>query len=411
MATGHRSRATAAYLPALTPLRGIAAMLIILKHFTGPVLPNLDLTGYTMLLSNGYLAVDLFFLMSGVVIAHVYGQDLGRGLSFTTSAAFIRARFARLYPLHVCTLAYLVFIAMVSPFLYGLSTGSPFEFAWEGRYSIEAAIRNLLLIHGLWNDQLTWNYPSWSISTEFFAYLVFPFIAPRLATMRRGMALLGIAVLFSALWWLAHEQGGLDIVTGPSFLRCILQFGIGTLLYRLHLDGTCRHFFRRDWTFVAAAFAVILVLHFDLADILVVPLFMILILSGIHNEGRVESLLKTPLLVRLGDISFSLYMTHGVVDEMARVLFAWTTGHSDGQAVGAAASWLVLAAMLIGVLILSNVTYRRIEVPARRWLKSAALPRRRTEGVPAVSLTIDRRREPGCDNAARRPQDPPADWR
>lgn len=383
MNSGHQSRAPAAHLPALTALRGIAALLVVLLHFTGSILPNLDLTAYTMLVSNGYLAVDLFFLMSGVVIAHVYGRDLGRGLSLATSAAFFKARFARIYPLHFCTLVYLVFLAIVSPALYELATGKPFEVMWEGRYSVEAAIRNLLLIHGLWNEYLTWNYPSWSISTEFFAYLIFPFAAPLLATVRRGMALLGISVLFAALWWLAHEQGGLNIMTGPSFLRCILQFGIGTLLHRLYLEGTCRGILRRDGTFLAAAAGIVLILHFDLADILVVPLFMILILGGIHNEGRVRSVLKTPRLVRLGDLSFSLYMTHGVVDEITRAVLGFTTGHLDGRALGPGASCLVLAAMLIFVFALSDATYRRLEVPARRWLKSSSLePAREVSNSP-----------------------------
>lgn len=373
MASGQRSP-TIAYLPALTPLRGIAALLVVLFHFTGPVLPNLDLTPYTMLVSNGYLAVDLFFLMSGVVIAHVYGRELGRGLSITTGGAFLRARFARLYPLHFCTLAYLVIMGIVSPFLYGLATGAPFELVWEGRYSVNAAIKNLLLIHGLWNDYLTWNAPSWSISTEFYSYLIFPFAAPYLATMRRGMALCGILVLLAALWWLAHEHGGLGIVTGPSFLRCVLQFGIGTLLHRLYLEGTHRHILRRDGTFVITTFAIVLVLHFNLADMLIVPLFMTLILCGMHNEGQVVSVLKTRPLVWLGDISFSLYLAHGVVDEMTRVLFIITTGHPDGETVGAAGSWLVLAAMLIFSFALSDATYRRIEVPARRWLKSSSRP-------------------------------------
>lgn len=368
-----RRRSQTAFLPSLTPLRGIAALLIVLAHFTGPVLPQVDLTGYTMLFGNGYLAVDLFFLMSGVVIAHVYGEELGRGLSVETSAAFFRARFARLYPLHFCTLAYLVLIALVLPTLNGVANGQPLDMVWDGLYSIEATIRNLVLTHGFWNNHLSWNYPSWSISTEFFAYLAFPVAAPLLAVTRRGLALSGIAVLFVALCWLVREQGSLNIVVGPSFLRCLLQFGIGTLLHRLYLDGTGRNILRRDETFLAAAFAAILVLHFDLADLLVIPVFMILILAGIHNEGRVSSALNTPSLVRMGNLSFSLYMTHGIVEFMTRVLLGYATGYPDGRSLGVGASWLLLAAMLIFTFALSDAAYRRIEVPARRWLKTVSL--------------------------------------
>ena len=96
------------HLPTLTPLRGIAALMIVLFHFTGPVLPNLDPTAHTMVVANGYLAVDLFFLISGFVICHVYQQRFARSVSMAKFLGFVRARFARLYPMHIATLAFLV---------------------------------------------------------------------------------------------------------------------------------------------------------------------------------------------------------------------------------------------------------------------------------------------------------------
>lgn len=358
-----------AHIPTLTPLRGLAALLVVLFHFTGPLLPSLDTTTHTMLIENGYLAVDLFFLMSGVVIAHVYGPTLGQGFSPAVTAAFLRARFARLYPLHFCTLAFLFLLFLLLDLLISHATEQPIQMRWEGRHSIKGAIVNLLLLQGIWNEYATWNHPSWSISTEFFAYLAFPLIAPALIRLRRGATIIAIAGLFGGLWWLAFSHDGLNISTGPSVVRCVLQFGIGTLLYRLYLDGVGRRLLACDATFVVATAAVVVSMHFDWADILVVLLFMVLILAGIQNDGRVRSLSDARPLVWCGDISFSLYMTHGVVDDMVRILLGLTTGSPDGQALGTAASMVVLVAMLVFVFVVSGLTYRHIEVPGRRWLK------------------------------------------
>lgn len=404
--TGANIGSRPAHLPTLTPLRGIAALLVVLMHLSGTLLPNLDTARYTLVLENGYLAVDLFFLMSGVVIAHVYGSTLGAGPSLAGTATFLRARFARLYPLHFCTLAYLVLVHLIIHAVISVVHGQPFQFPWDGRHSINAAFANLLMIHGIWNDHSTWNYPSWSISTEFVAYLTFPVIAPLLAWQRRHMAIIAIAVLFAGLWWLAASHGGLAINTGPSVVRCVLQFGIGTLLYRLYLDGVGRRLLARDTTFAIAAAAVVLGLHLGWADILIVLVFMVLILAGIQNQGRVRELASARPLVWCGNISFSLYMTHGIIDELARILFGLTTGVPDGRSLGAAESLVALAAALVLVFIVSDFTYRRIEVPCRRWLNG--VPRKRagpgshltSSAVPAlcpVGPGFDDRSSPACE--------------
>ena len=87
------------YLSNLTPLRGIAALLVAIFHFEeiGGIFIN---PSTTMLIGKSYLMVDLFFIMSGFVMLHVYGDSFMKRLEWKVFFQFMKARFARLYPLH-----------------------------------------------------------------------------------------------------------------------------------------------------------------------------------------------------------------------------------------------------------------------------------------------------------------------
>ena len=357
------------HLPALTPLRGIAALLVVLFHYVGQsLLPNLG-GGSIPLFAKGYLAVDLFFLMSGFVIAHVYAGWFQERISSSTVMAFIRARFARIYPVHIFVLALYVIIDLGWNGLIFLGTGNFDPLPWEGRFSLGALLKNLVLVHGVWSDARTWNHPSWSISVEFFTYLLFPFAVVAVWRGGRAITLAAVAGLFAALAWLAHRHGGLDIVTGQAFFRCLIQFLIGMLLYRLYWDHFLSDLLRRDATFIAAAGATLAILYYGAPDILVVPAFMVLIMAGVQNGGRMHGLINAKPLVWLGNISYSVYMIHALVEDTTRKVFAITTGSGSGGQLGPAQSMLVAIGMVALVLVAADVMYRFIEVPARRLLK------------------------------------------
>ena len=92
------------YISSLTPLRGIAAILVVLYHFDVFLVvhqfPHLIDTKYSNIITNGYLWVDFFFILSGFVIFHVYGKKLSNR-DRTVVKKYLWARFSRLYPLHV----------------------------------------------------------------------------------------------------------------------------------------------------------------------------------------------------------------------------------------------------------------------------------------------------------------------
>src|ERR1700744_3320893 len=89
-----------------TSLRGIAAVLVVAFHYAVPLRHvGFDVNRYTLLVARGYLWVDLFFILSGFILCHVYANQL---VDIRSIASFFRARFARIYPLHIATLLLLV---------------------------------------------------------------------------------------------------------------------------------------------------------------------------------------------------------------------------------------------------------------------------------------------------------------
>ena len=111
----------------MTPLRGIAAIWVICFHYV-VVYFGFHPEKYSGVLNKGYLAVDMFFMLSGFVLSHVYWRtfasdqaDVGRNYW-----SFIGARIARLYPLHLFNLGQFV-VAALSFSLYEYSSVGKFE--------------------------------------------------------------------------------------------------------------------------------------------------------------------------------------------------------------------------------------------------------------------------------------------
>ncbi len=166
-------------LPALTGLRAFAACNIVFFHFSnphwfGPFAPIID---------NGYTAVSFFLLLSGFVLAYNYTERARAGQ--LTRWKFWVARFSRLYPI------YLVALALSYQMLrdeYHVRTNAEF---------LHGVILTPLLLQG-WVPNLAtfWNTPAWTMSTEAFFYVIFPFAA--MLPKPRGWA--GLLALLALLW-------------------------------------------------------------------------------------------------------------------------------------------------------------------------------------------------------------------
>jgi peptidoglycan/LPS O-acetylase OafA/YrhL len=164
-------------LPALTGVRFFAAFYVILTHSLPWIKNRVSLPlPVANFLSNGYLAVCLFFLLSGFILSYTYS---GLVPGVRNYAKFWEARFARIYPVY----------------FFSLLLALPFQFS---TLTLKSALAVLLMVQA-WNPlhpELSgaWNYPAWSLSVEAFFYLCFPFIQTRIGSMSRGVLQLSGAV-------------------------------------------------------------------------------------------------------------------------------------------------------------------------------------------------------------------------
>ena len=178
-------------LPALTGIRFFAAIYVVVGHELPWIEKRVALPSFARnFLSNGYLAVCLFFLLSGFILAYTYS---GITLSRRKRIEFWEARFARIYPVY----------------LFSLLLALPFQFH---ALTLKSSVAVLLMLQA-WNPlhpELSgaWNYPAWSLSVEAFFYLCFPFIQTRITFMcRRVLLLLGVFVLFACVLCRTPVQG------------------------------------------------------------------------------------------------------------------------------------------------------------------------------------------------------------
>jgi peptidoglycan/LPS O-acetylase OafA/YrhL len=356
-------------LASLTPLRGIAALWVVIFHFCW-YFPAVHPERYTGAVYKGYLAVDLFFVLSGFVITHVYKASFARRVTGRGYRDFLKARVARIYPLHITV--FLLFVATATAeraASYALK-GSFEPIPLLGERSVGGFFANLVMLQGLWARELSWNDPAWSISLEFLAYLLFPLLFP-VSWRARPAAKAGLCgLLLVVLGWLAYRTGGYFNQWNGTYaiLRCLPEFLAGMLLYSFYQNGIFASVLASDAVLAAIVLPLAALLHLGAPDLAIIPLFPLLILAAVRNRGRFSPLLNSPPLVWLGDISYSLYLLHWFVLFITTEIARRQPGlHFANLPV---ASSLALIAALIAVsLTLATLSFRFIEVTGRRWLR------------------------------------------
>jgi peptidoglycan/LPS O-acetylase OafA/YrhL len=376
-----RSSGSPEQLASLTPLRGIAALWVVIFHFCW-YFPAVHPERYTAAVYKGYLAVDLFFVLSGFVITHVYKDGFAGRVTGRRYRDFLKARVARIYPLHIAVLLLFVAAATAERAASYALRGSFEPMPLLGERSLGGLLANLVMLQGLWARELSWNDPSWSISLEFLAYLLFPLFFPVLwRAGRAAKAGLG-GLLLVVLGWLAYRTGGYFNQWNGTYaiLRCLPEFLAGMLLYSAYQSGIFASMLSTDAALAAVALLLAALLHLGAPDLAIIPLFPLLILAAVRNRGRLSPLLNSPPLVWLGDISYSLYLLHWfvlfVTTEIARRLPAL-----DFANLPPAPSLALIAVLIAVSLALATLSFRFIEVTGRRWLRH-----RLDVGRPAAAM-------------------------
>lgn len=356
------------HLAALTGLRGLAAWYVVVFHTRRSLTEWMPEAGLAII-GKGYLAVDLFFMLSGFVLWLNYGQRL-RAQGFAGAPQFWWRRIARIWPLHMLVLAGVVLFALVV-----WATGRDM-----GNYPFSELPMHIMLVQN-WGltSALKWNHPAWSISTEMAAYLLFPVavLAARWETMRPAMLIFWIVALAFALSLLfraagAHELG--EEIPRLGLQRCLAQFAIGVMLANLWHAWRGQRGKALTCAGVSALLFAALLLLPGKQETLLVPLaFAAGLLALALDRGPVSRLLSSRPLEWLGDVSYATYIVHYPLLIALKLFFV----DADLQI-----SPLLLGGYLLFVLVLSGVLYRWFEKPAQKWL-NARMPFARRTAVPA----------------------------
>ena len=208
----------------LTSLRALLAWWVVAFH-AAPLAPfRLDQEGAW--LDKGPVLVDGFFVLSGFVLFHMHARILCAPRRPYAVLEFLVARLARLYPVHLAMLA--AFVLLIGTLRLAIG----FHPADAQNFSLAALIDQLLLLNGIVGvDHQSWNFPSWSISSEWAAYMLAPLLFYGIVRARSWLLLLaGIGV--GCLVIGGMETGRLPWLHAP-LARVTLEFALGALLRRM----------------------------------------------------------------------------------------------------------------------------------------------------------------------------------
>lgn len=335
----------------LTGVRAFAALSVMLLHVRYGRLAD-EYGPVSFIFQNRGLGVWVFFILSGFILAYVHHRDFDGGMTMRKVASFLWARLARIYPVH---LFMLLLVAYALPKLGVLGrTIHDTDFALAA---------NLLLVHG-WGvvDNLTFNQASWSISTEWFAYLCFPALAFFTRYWRRAaLVTLGIACI-----WISQELPIDGVKHGWYALSCLLHFTLGFVAYRAGANLPNGWPWRAGAIVLGPAIVFLFWLYPFIPDqfyYLFMAMTALLILC-LFRAGPVFGF-ANPVSVYLGKVSYSLYMSHIITFVVLREVVR------HGQPLPL---WIELPAIILVAMAL----YHLVEQPARRWMLTLGQLRART---------------------------------
>ena len=359
-------------LPALTGLRVLAAGWVVLFHYRADLeaLAPWTLPADTFMRA-GYLGVDLFFPLSGFILAYNYADSM-RTFSRGSAISFVRNRFARVWPVHFVALNIDLAMAVAMGTL-GVSEGGH-------RRTPAAYGQNVLMVHNWFNDRPSFNGPAWSIASEWFAYLLAPVLFVLVARVARArtsvvLAVLSYAAMLTVFAGLALPNGNLEHM---FYVRIMGEFLAGMFLCLAWVRGGLA-LGRLAPALPLVVVAVAFVPALSSGDYWMAPVMGLVVAVVASASGWVGSWLSTSLMVAAGEASYCLYMTHYLMRPVVTWLREWgdDAWWSAGLAVAALVLALGAAAWLMHVLV---------ERPARRLLHArAARPSPEAERTPAAA--------------------------
>ena len=349
-------------------LRGIFALAVAIMHLNR-----------NLIVPGAYLAVDFFFVLSGFILTLVYLPRVGK----MTLGDFACARFSRLWPLHMFTI--LLYVAIYTLAVYLEKGTFKLHPNWPGN-DFRTFVENVLLIQSIgFQKTITWNYPSWSISVEFFVNMVLFLVLGGLLvskTKAKVLVMLGLTITFCMLvlnYNLSHLGTKKAIVTQWAFfLNAGLLRGFAGIFL-----GVFVALFVKFWdehnslilspvailfksalevTLLATLFYIIMFHSQTEVDFITTYLFAILlVLLSIGSVSPLRSILSLKPFTFLGMISYGVYLGHAPLLQFFK---RWDKIIGEGWN-----EWAIAGVFLCAVIFTATLLHHLIERPAQRFLR------------------------------------------
>jgi peptidoglycan/LPS O-acetylase OafA/YrhL len=370
----------------LTGVRAFAALWVALYHFT----KTLDLTSTSFIgsvLGNGPWAVDVFFVLSGFILSHIYLRAFENGgVTYVKYKNFIIKRFARLYPMSLFTF-------MLAGVFLMISMRTSYEIPKYHEFSFYTAILNIFMIQA-WGlaKYPSWNQASWSISAEWFAYL---FLFYLIVKVFSKMNLKQLSVCVGFIWmslviysdfYLKEDIG--NIITF-GILRIIPEFLAGYLIYetsnrKLNLDNSMGRFILKNGDSLVLISIGVIVLLANLSyefNAFLLPMIMLLIWGLFIGGPYSNRVFGNQVVVYLGEISYSLYLMHTFVNIVGKQVVEKIHYFNSPSRL-----FLMVFLEVLLVIPVASFTFHFIEKPLREKIVSLNFSRSKNSIEPLPEL-------------------------
>lgn len=375
----------------LDSLRGLCAVALIVHHSH----IERSITELSFF-RNASQFVGFFFALSGFLL---YRRYIGNLSTPRQLGEFIVKRTCRVMPLHIAVLLFFIGFECLKLVLerYGLSLNYP---AFSGDRAPGEILPNLLLIQAWWPtfNALSFNYPSWFISVEFYLWMTFALILFSLPGLARKLFSLLCVLAFVAL----YKDFSLiprNVLWGAS---C---FFAGAITYRLYVR-------LHDWmpgVVIASVLEVgtlgaiygVMTEGEQPLTIELGMLFCLAVLIFAFEAGVISQLLRLRSFPALGKLWLSIYLTHAAVIFVlatALTIAAKFSGFSmlvdkPGETSGTLVRYLstgsalndnlLMLLVVVAVVVVSMLTRRYIEIPwirfGRHWHHGTLFRRRKDD--------------------------------
>ena len=338
-------------------------------------------------LGNAWLFVDFFFVLSGFVISHAYFESLTRQ---GTIVSFVIKRFGRVWPLHVAMLGFLVgFEVLEAITTRALHMAAlPSDILQNPRIAFSSILANIALVQDIGLEHFfagiyPWNGPSWSISVEFYTYIIFALIC--IFGKNYSNFLLAITVICSlgALLLITLYGDSLDIY---QLIQCVYGFILGHFVWRF---ASAHPLSPKYATSAEIMTVVVAVFYMAIANPGPIRLFSpfifgfaVWIFSAGH--GLLSRILRLPPFLKIGALSYSIYMIHFSILRVALALAKETDRLTHSHIViegympyAGTVQFFNFGNLWFGdafeigfiaiVIFTSTLTFRYIEIPSKQY--------------------------------------------